>query len=196
MLPFGLYQDVSAGKSEQTYLTFYADELEKAGIAQVSEVAFELYAYEAGDYDDIVVGELITLQTEADGAAEPAVDTTGLELYNDGSFRIILRDVILDEYGECELDLYMENLSGSPVNTFNGQIWINGEEVSGYFWKMLRPDTRAIDNCYIYERADLEITELEQIEEITVDLYVEYMDGMDIVETISEKITFEPSAIY
>lgn len=196
MLPFGLYQDVSAGKSEQTYLTFYADELEKAGIAQVSEVAFELYAYEAGDYDDIVVGELITLQTEADGAAEPAVDTTGLELYNDGSFQIILRDVILDEYGECELDLYMENLSGSPVNTFNGQIWINGEEVSGYFWKMLRPDTRAIDNCYIYERADLEITELEQIEEITVDLYVEYMDGMDIVETISEKITFEPSAIY
>ena len=32
-------------------------------------------------------------------------------------------------------------------------------------------------------------------EEITIDLYVEYMDGWDVVESHGESITFEPNAI-
>jgi len=198
MLPFGAYQEVRSGKTEQFSIAFYADELEKAGIEQVFEVAFEVYAYEANSYDDIVVGDLVTLYTDADLTMVPALDISGLELYNDGSLWIVLRDVNLNEYGECELDLYMENLSGSAVSVYSGQVFVNGEEVSGYMWKALRPDTRAIDSCYIYEldeRVDLNITDLAQIKEITIDLYVEYTDGLDILETVSEAVTFEPSAI-
>lgn len=198
MLPFGAYQEVRSGKSEQFSIAFYADELEKAGIEQVFEVAFEVYAYEANSYDDIVIGDLVTLYTDADLTMVPALDISGLELYNDGSLWVVLQDINLNEYGECELELYTENLSGSSVNIYSGQVWVNGEEVSGYFWKALRPDTRAIDSCYIYEldeRVDLDITELEQIKEMTIDLYVEYMDGLDVVESHSESVTFEPGAI-
>ena len=198
MLPFGAYQEVRSGKFEQFSIAFYADELEKAGIEQVFEVAFEVYAYEANSYDDIVVGDLVTLYTDADLTMVPALDISGLELYNDGSLWIVLRDVNLNEYGECELDLYMENLSGSAVSVYSGQVFVNGEEVSGYIWEVLRPDTRAINSGVIYEldeRVDLNITDLAQIKEITIDLYVEYTDGLDIVESHSESITFEPSAI-
>ena len=107
-------------------------------------------------------------------------------------------DTTLDDFGDCELDLYMENLSGSTVNVYSGEIMVNGEAVSGYISKTLRSDTRAADRTYIYEldeRVDLDIEELSQIEEITIDLYVEYMDGWDIVESHSESITFEPNAI-
>ena len=138
------------------------------------------------------------IATDYDGSEEPAVDTPGLELYNDGSFYVILRGVSLDDFGDCELDLYMENLSGSTVNVYSGEIMVNGEAVSGYISKTLRSDTRAADRTYIYEldeRVDLDIEELSQIEEITIDLYVEYMDGWDIVESHSESITFEPNAI-
>jgi len=198
MLPFGAYQEVKAGKSEQFSIAFYAEELEKAGIEQVFEVAFEVYAYEANSYEDIVVGDLVTLYTDADLTLVPALDISGLELYNDGSLWIVLRDINLNEYGECELDLYMENLSGSVASVYSGQVFVNGEEVSGYIWEELRPDTRAVNSGVIYEldeRVDLDITDLAQIKEITIDLYVEYMDGLDIVESHSESITFEPSAI-
>jgi len=198
LMPQGAYQEVRAGKSNEIAIAFYSDDLEKVGIKQVSEVAFDLYAYEANGYDDIVVRELITVQTEADNTQAPAVDTSGLELYNDGSFLVILRDINLTDYGECELELYMENLSGSSVEIYNEEIRLNGEEASGYVWEALRPNTRAINNGTIYGmdgQGDLEFTELDQIKEITIGLYVEYKDGWDTVERISESVTFEPSAI-
>ena len=198
MVPYGVYHDIRAGRSEQTYITFYSHELEKAGITQVADVAFVLDVYETDSYEEIVVREPVAFETDYDGSAEAAVDISGLELYNDGSFRVILRDIMLDDYGDCQLDLYMENLSGSTVNVYSGAVAVNGEAVSGYISKMLRSDTRAADRAYIYEldeRADLDIEELSQIKEITIDLYVEYMDGWDIVESFSEAVTFEPSAM-
>lgn len=198
MVPYGVYHDIRAGRSEQTYITFYSHELEKAGITQVADVAFVLDVYETDSYEEIVVREPVAFQTDYDGSAEAAVDISGLELYNDGSFRVILRDIMLDDYGDCELDLYMENLSGSTVNVYSGEVAVNGEAVSGYISKTLRSDTRAADRAYIYEldeRADLDIEELSRIKEITIDLYVEYMDGWNIVESFSEAVTFEPNAM-
>ena len=197
MLPFGLYQDVKAGKAEQTSLSFYSYELEKVGIEQIADVECVLYACEANSYDEIVNGELVTIQTEYDGRAEPNVDTSGLELYNDGSLCAILRDITLTGSNDCELNLYMENLSGSTVNVYCEQAWVNGQEVSASYWNTLRSDTRAVDNLYIYDYAweDLGVSDLEQVKEITIDLYVEYMDGWDVVESHGESITFEPNAI-
>ena len=198
MVPYGLYQDVKAGRSEQTYLLFYAHELEKAGITKVADVAFVLDVYHEDYYEGLVTSQLVSFATDYDGSEETAVDCSGLELYHDGSFCVILRGISLDDFGDCELDLYMENLSGSTVNVYSGEIMVNGEAVSGYISKTLRSDTRAADRTYIYEldeRVDLDIEELSQIEEITIDLYVEYMDGWDIVESHSESITFEPNAI-
>lgn len=196
MVPFGLYQDVKAGKSEQTGLTFYAYTLEESGITQVADVEMAMDVYDAGSYDSIVERELLRIETEYSGSVEPAVDISGMELYNDGGVWVLLRDVSLPGQGECELDLYVENLSGSTVNVYSGDIWVNGEQVHGYYWKALRPDTRAMDSAYIYGLDDLEIEELAQIDEITVDLYVDYMDALSVVHTVSEKITFEPAMIY
>lgn len=196
MLPYGMYQDVPAGESAQMDLTLYAHEMEKTSIVQVSDVTFSLDIYEEASFQQIAGGELVTVKTEYDGSSEPAVDISGMELYYDGSLCVLLSNVNLSGYGDCELDLYIENLSGSTVNVYSGDIWVNGEQVQGYYWKGLRPNTRAVDSAYIYELDNLDIKELAQINEITIDLYVDYMDGWDVVETISEKITFDPSAIY
>lgn len=198
MMPFGLFQDVKAGKFQQVTLSMYDYELEKTPIVQVSDVTFVLDVYEEANFDQLVERELITVQTEYDGSQEPTVNVSGLELYNDGSLSMILLDANLPGYGDCELDLYIENLSGSTVNIYSGRIWVNGEEVSGYTGKTLRPDTCAFDYGYIYElneRGDLNIEEVSQIEEITMELYVEYVDGWDVVESYSEAVTFDPNAI-
>ena len=195
MLPFGFYHDIKAGKSAQTSLAFYSYELEKAGITQISDVTFALSAYENNNYEPIFSNELVTLQTTAEVAAEPAVDVSGLELYNDGDIRIVLTDVSMPLYGECQLDLYMENFSDRPVNVFSAGAAVNGETVAYSIWSSLRSDTRAITSGYLYELNAMEIEEVSQIEEITLELYIECLDEGFVAETISEAVTFNPNAI-
>ena len=195
MVPFGLYQDVKAGKSEQTYLTFYNGELAEAGIERISDVTFEMNVYDENTYEDIVTGELLTIRTEHTGETEPAADITGLELYTDGDFRVVLTDVTLPGYDDCELTLYAENNSGDQVNIYCEEMWINGETVEGYYSKTLRADTRAIDKVYLYELEELNIEELSDVEDISLELYVEYMDGWDILQSNRETVTFAPNQI-
>ena len=195
MVPFGLYQDLKPGQSAQTSWTFYEHELEKAGISQIADLTFVMDVYDANTYEELVTGELLTVKTEYDGSSEPAVDASGMELYNDGSVCLILQKATLNEYGECELNLYAQNLSGSTASVFTGPIWINGEQVQGYYSRELRADTHAFETVYIYELEDMELEDLSEIQEITIDLYVDYMDGWDIVESCSESITFDPNAI-
>ena len=195
MLPFGFYHDIKAGKSAQTSLAFYSYELEKAGITQISDVTFALSAYENNNYEPIFSNELVTLQTTAEVAAEPAVDVSGLELYNDGDIRIMLTDVSMPLYGECQLDLYMENFSDRPVNVLSAGAAVNGETVAYSMWSSLRSDTRAITSGDLYELNAMEIEEVSQIEEITLELYIECLDEGFVAETISEAVTFNPNAI-
>lgn len=195
MLPFGFYHDIKAGKSAQTSLALYSYELEKAGITQISDVTFALSAYENNNYEPIFSNELVTLQTTAEVAAEPAVDVSGLELYNDGDIRIVLTDVSMPLYGECQLDLYMENFSDRPVNVFSAGAAVNGETVAYSMWSSLRSDTRAITSGYLYELNAMEIEEVSQLEEITLELYIECLDEGFVAETISEAVTFNPNTI-
>ena len=195
MVPFGLYQDVKAGKSEETYLTFYNGDLEEAGIEQIADVSFVMDVYDEDTYEDIVTGELLTIQTDYTGTAESAVDIYGLELYNDGDFRIVLTDVTLPGYDDCELTLYAENNSGDKVNVSCEEMWINGETAQGYYSKTLRTDTRAIDRLYLYDLEELNIEALSDVEDISLELYVEHMDGWDILESKRETVIFAPNQI-
>lgn len=195
MLPFGIYHDVKAGDTEQTYLTFYEYELEKAGITDIARVEFILDVYDMDSYEDIVTGELLTLETEIAKDYEQPVSAYGWELYNDDSVSILLQDMQMDDYGDVEIELHMENLSGNEASVCVERAWINGEEASCFLWDRLRPDTRAVDSINLYEMEELDITQWEQIEEITLELTVEYMDDWEILVTASEAITFDPNEI-
>ena len=196
MFPYGLYQDVKAGRSEQTYLTFYDIELEKTGIEKVGKVEFVLDIYDAYNYES--TRKLLAIETDypVDYSATTAV--AGMPLYNDENLTVILQGIQLHEYGDCELSVYIQNHSQDTLNVYSDTIWINGEEVSGTLWQMLRPNTCAMSDMYIYELndiTDLDIHTLGDIQEIAIDLYIERQDGMELVEIISESITFEPGAI-
>lgn len=196
MLPLGFYQDVKAGKSEQTYLTFYDYELEKAGIKQVGNVEFVLDIYDESSYES--TRKLVAIQTEQAGKISAPEPIFGIPLYNDENLTVILQDISLDGYGDCELNLHMQNHSQRTVSVYSDVVRVNGEEASGFIWNMLRPNTYAIDSGHIYELDEgenLDIQSLEEMDEITIDLYVDIMDDLEIVETISSSITFEPGAI-
>lgn len=190
MISNGLYQDVKAGKSEQTYLTFYDFELEKAGIEKVGKVEFVLDIYDEYNYES--TRKLVAIETDYPMDYSAITAVSGAPLYSDEDLTVILQDINLDSAGDCELDLYVQNHSQNTVSIYSETVWIDGEEVSCFIWNMLRPNTCAVDNAYIYE---LNVGSLDEVGEITIDLEIEFMDDFELLEMRRESITFKPDTI-
>lgn len=192
MLNSMLYEEVKEGESVQAYLPIYSYELEQANIHKIAEIGFVLDIFDAEKYATIATTELITVHTDAAKDYEVTVDDSGMELYNDGSLRIMAQSAELSGYGDGQVKLYMENRSGSIASVSTPKISLNGQEVSGGVWISLRPDTRAITEIYFYEFEQLDITQMDQIKEISLDLHIGYLEDGDVVQTVKETIAFDP----
>lgn len=193
----GLYQEVEAGKSSQGFLQLYTYELEQAAIDEVAWVEFRLDLFDADSYEDYAITDLITLETDAMDTYEAPIPPSGWELYRDEKIAIDLISTTT-YYGDCELQLYVENLSGKEVIVSAPTVLVNGQEVTGSLWCTLRPDTRAVSNVYLYSVYDEEgegIIGLEGIDEISMDMHIEFMADWYVEETINETITIKPNEL-
>lgn len=195
MMNYGFGTHISPGESRQDLLQLYSYELEEIGITQVVEIAFCLELYDAETYESIATTELITLKTDAAEDIRQPVNDTGWEMHIDDNLRVVYTGAELSSYGDCDLNLYLENLSNEMVSFTTGGIWINGKEVEGFLWETLRPDTRAVDSIYIYGLEDLDITQFSQITEIYIEYMVDTYQGDEIVDTVYCTTLFNPNAL-
>lgn len=190
MFSNGLYQDVKAGKSEQTYLTLYDFELEKAGVEKVGKVEFVLDIYDEYNYES--TRKLVAIETDYPMDYSAITGVSGVPLYSDEDLTVILQGISLDNAGDCLMNLYVQNHSQNTVSIYSETVLVNGEEASCFVWNMLRPNTCAVDDAYIY---DLKFQSLEEIEEITIDLEIEILDDFELLEMRRESISFKPGII-
>ena len=184
----GYYAEVEAGASVQSTLQIYSWELERDSIQEIAEIAFHLNIY-PDDFSDLVQSELITLSTDAAPLSEQPLFPEGWSLYISDDVKLNLVNC-WDNYGNYELDFHMENLSQSVISLSTPVIHINGAQSDGYLWTTLRPGTRS--NCEIYLYAD-GVDTLEEIEEVSMDLLIEYIDGFEVLDSRTESITFNPN---
>jgi len=192
MVDSGFLADVAAGQTGQVLLQLDSYELETMGITKVGEIAFYLNFYDADEYDDIATSDLITLRTDAAGDMAAAAEVSGEELYHQDGVRILLQEVAMSSYGDCDIAVYIENQSGRTVSVSSDVIKLDGQEISGFLWDTLRPDTRTFDSAYLYDLDELEIEELSQIGQITMELVIEFYDGWYVEDTVYETVTFTP----
>lgn len=182
------YADVPEGKAVQEALRLYTWELEEDGITDIGEIAFYLNIYEGDTYLEVARSELITITTDIADSYEPPMAPNGLDLYAGDDVLLRLTSAA-DDYGAVELRLYMENLSEDTVSISTTGVYINGEMADGYVWENLRPDTCVAPTIYTGTEG---ITELAQIEEITLELRIEHLDGYEPIDSRTEIITFTP----
>ena len=195
MVDCSLYADVPAGESQQAFLQLDSYALAPAGITDIAEIAFYLDIYDSQTYEDIAVTELITLETDiADGFTQ-AVDDSGWEMHRDDSLRIVYRGATVSPYGECDLQFYLENLSDAQISVSTTLLQVNGQDAPGFLWDILRPETRAVDSLWIYDLEELDITQLEQINEIYIEYMVEYYQNDVIVDATYCSVLFNPNAL-
>lgn len=192
-----LYAEVGAGESVQESLQLYSWELETAGVEKVAKAEFYLNIFDAKDYDDIARSELITLETDIADTYEQPEFMDGWEIYRDEKLAIRLVSTGA-YYGDCDVQLYIENLSDQTVSVSTSSVQVNGREADGNLWCTLRSGTRAISGVYLYDLTDEAgeaISGLEGIEEIALDLHIEYMEDWFVAETINETIAFNPNEL-
>lgn len=195
MVDYGMTTEVNAGDSCQAFLSLYSYALENANIQQIAYVDFNLRIYDRDSYDEIGHVKAMRVETDiADSYTQP-VDRSGLEVYKDGSTSVMLRDITLSGYGSGEIGVLVENTSSDEVMVYTTDLYINGQKADGYLSSSLTPGACAVTSVYLSDLEALDIQELDQIKEITLELYVDYMDGWELLETNSLSVTFEPGAI-
>lgn len=195
MMNYGFSTHVSSGEGRQDLLQLYSYDLEEAGITEIAEIAFYLDLYDTKTYDSIATTELITLETDIAENFQQPVDDLGWEMHIDDNLRVVYKGAEFSDYGDCDLHLYLENLSDEMVSFTTDGIWINGEEVEGFLWETLRPGTRAIDSIYIYGLEDLDITQFSQVTELYIEYVVDTYQGDQIVDTVYCSALFNPNAL-
>ena len=181
------YAEVEAGESVQESLQIYSYERERDGIEEVAEIAFYFDIYPE-NYSEQTRSDLITLTTEAADTYEQPPFLDGWELYTDEDMALRLVSYG-DNSGNYELRFFMENLSQETVSISTTAIRINGEETDGYLWDTLRAGTCSQSEIYLSIPG---IEDLSEINEITLDLLIERMDGYEIIDSRTETVTFVP----
>lgn len=195
MMNYGFSTHISAGESRQDLLQLYAYDLKPAGITRVAEIAFYLDLYDSETYDSIATTELITLETDIAENFQQPIDDLGWEMHADDNLRVVYKGSELSAYGDCDLHLYLENLSDEMVSLTTDGVWVNGREVEGFLWEILRPGTRAVDSIYIYGLEELEITQFSQITEVYIEYTVDTYRDDQIVDTVYCSCLFNPNAL-
>jgi len=189
----GLFTQVESGETLHDYLIAYSFDLEEAGIKQVAQMAFTLDIYDSEEYTDIAQTDLITLDTQiVDDYIQP-VDDSGWELYNEDGLRIVLRSTEVSDYDDCSMILFLENETDRMVCLYDNGITLNGQGSSGVLWSTLLPHTRAIEEIYLYDLAALGIEDVSDMEEMTVELQMEYMTDWYVEESQNVLLTFSPA---
>lgn len=195
MVDYGMTTEVNAGDSCQAFLCLYRYALENANIQQIAYIDFNLRIYDRDSYDQIGYVEAMRVETDIADSYTQYVDRSGLEVYNDGSTCVMLRDITLSGYGSGEIGVFVENASSDDVMVYTTDVYINGQKADGYLGCSLTPGTCAVTSVYLSDLEALDIQELDQIKEVTLELYVDYMDGWELLETNSVSVTVEPGAI-
>lgn len=193
MIPNGFGVGVEPGDTVQAFFMLDSWELERAGITEIACAEFQLNIADWDDWSNVITTDLLRVETPIAHTYDQPVDDSGIELYNDGSVAVRLRSTQMTTPGSFDMEVYIENLSESYAYVYTGRALVNGEEVEGGLWRNLRPGTRAVTDANLL--LFLEDPAIEDISEITLELYVDYSseDGT-ILETYSESITFDPNA--
>lgn len=181
------YAEVEAGESVQESLQIYSYERERDGIEEVAEIAFYFDIYPE-NYSEQTRSDLITLTTEAADTYEQPPFLDGWELYTgeDVTVRLVSYG---DNGGNYDLQFYMENLSEDTVSVSTESIRVNGEDTDGYLWQTLRSDTCSRSEMFASIPG---IDNLDEINEMSIDLLIERMDGYEIIDSRTETVTFVP----
>lgn len=164
----GIWETVPAGETADAALTFFLSQLERYGIEEIGEVAFEIYT-------DVGDPGILTVRTSAADSYERLCDTSGLTVYEDERYKVVYQGTYQNPV-YAGLTFYLEN-NTDDIRSFDTSLTINGEEGAAIEGIDLYPHTAAL--------LDVDVTDnslfatLDDVETISVKYFCIYLRGGD-----------------
>ena len=101
---------ISSGKKANTYINFYSDELERAGIQTVKNVEFTLRVMEPSSWTTLCESEPIIIAAPGDEDYSQTYDDSGLTIVDQNDIKIVVRELQAETTSwDTRLQLYIEN---------------------------------------------------------------------------------------
>ena len=178
-----MYADVAAGKKANESLILLSSEVDRSGITTLAELQFIIQLQDSETWDTIDTTELLTLTTSAAPYEQP-VDDSGDILYDSDGIKIVCKGLKQDIVWDGTVVFYMENASGKDITVYAENVSVNGFMQDAGLWSNLRNNTKLIDGMSMIDLSDLEITNIDEIENIEFNLrIVDAESWNDIVTT-------------
>lgn len=173
---------VAAGKKSNETIDLLTSELKAAGIDNVGQVEMRLHLYDPNNYSTTYTSDMITLQTNHYADMDTAANDDGIELYNDGSIRIVGKYVDENSFWGNAIVLYLENNSGQNIGVHCENLSVNGYMMTAYFSSTVYSGKKAIDEITLLQNELDEngITSVDDVE-LTFQIY-----NPDTYSTIAE----------
>lgn len=179
--------DVAAGKKANDSMTFLTETLEASGIVKIAFVEFRFDIFNTDTFDEIIVSDVITLNTSVTDYVQ-SYDDTGNVIYDANNIKIIDKGIQDDTLMGPEILIYIENNSDVGVTVQTRDVSINGFMVEPVFSSEITPGKKAVDGISFL---NLEENNIEEITDVELSFEVFNTETWDtIVETDQIKLTY------
>jgi len=162
-----LYATIAAGKKSNETISFYEDDFEEVGISTIKSIDLVVNVYETESYDDIIVSDLIMLETIGNEDYVQEYYTAGDLVFEQDGIKLVVQGVTVygdDDYYGAEIFFYAENNSENTVTINARNVAINGFMIDGYLYATILPGYKSYDSMTLYDD-DLEENDITEIEE-------------------------------
>ncbi len=191
MEPGLLYMAVESGETAEDALMLYDFLLDSCGIRTVATVSLSVTVTDEETFEEIAIGDRVTLTTSAAAGFSQEADDQGDVLYDADGIRVICQGLQQDADGSCKLTFYLENNTESYIGVSAEDVSVNGlSEEYAILWSDLLAQTKAVTDMYLDDFDDQEIERIEDVREISFQLVIYDQDSWDTLG-MSDFITLQ-----
>ena len=166
MLTDFLYEKVTADAKANAVIHCLNNELEKAGITNIEEVAIWFSLVDPESYmTSYSSDEPAILRTSLYTGAESEAFSDGIEVINQDGIRVVVKYVDEKSIWGTSVLIYAENNSGRNVGLSADNVSINGFMIDGYYYADIKSGYKSFDDMTIFS-SSLKDNDIEKIDNI------------------------------
>ena len=166
MLTDFLYEKVTADAKSNAVIHCLNNELEKAGITNIEEVAIWFSLVDPESYmTSYSSDEPAILRTSLYTGAESEAFSDGIEVINQDGIRVVVKYVDEKSIWGTSVLIYAENNSGRNVGLSADNVSINGFMIDGYYYADIKSGYKSFDDMTIFS-SSLKDNDIEKIDNI------------------------------
>lgn len=183
--------DVAAGKKANDTMQFMNSDLDDAQISVIANIEFLLHIFNSDTWDDIVVSDIITLNTSAVNYTQVYNDS-GFVAYDSSGIKIVIQKLNSeDSFWGSDVYVYVENNTSANITVQARDVSIDGFMVDPMFSCDVAAGKKAYDTITFLE-SDLEENDITDITELELKFHVFNSNTWNgIVDTDIITVTFE-----